>query len=154
MSPADEANEHLVDAAILQGALWSRPVIAAFRKTPRHRFLERVFVPVGEGWREVVIAPLGPDEIRLAYQDRALITHLGTLGERRVPVSSSSQPTLMAQMLEDLHLRPGLRTLEVGAGTRYNAALIALLVGAGGGGALGGGAAGVAEAGRAPGGLS
>jgi len=37
----------------------------------------------------------------------------------------------MAQMLEDLRPVPGLRTLEVGAGTGYNAALLAHVVGPG-----------------------
>ena len=36
----------------------------------------------------------------------------------------------MAQMLEDLGLAPGLRVLEIGAGTGYNAALLARVVGA------------------------
>jgi protein-L-isoaspartate O-methyltransferase len=35
----------------------------------------------------------------------------------------------MAEMLEDLHLKPGQRVLEIGSGTGYNAALIAHLVG-------------------------
>jgi protein-L-isoaspartate O-methyltransferase len=35
----------------------------------------------------------------------------------------------MAEILEDLRLAPGLRTLEVGAGTGYNAALLAWVVG-------------------------
>src|SRR5262249_47850186 len=43
----------------------------------------------------------------------------------------SSQPSLMAQMLEDLRLAPGQRVLEIGAGTGYNAALIAYVVGPG-----------------------
>ena len=37
----------------------------------------------------------------------------------------------MSQMLEDLLLAPGLRTLEIGAGTGYNAALLAHVVGPG-----------------------
>ena len=38
-------------------------------------------------------------------------------------ISSSSQPEMMAIMLEQLALEPGLRVLEIGAGTGYNAAL-------------------------------
>src|SRR5262249_22095473 len=66
---------------------------------------------------------------------RALITRLspprGPTGalQPQSPISSSSQPSLMAQMLEDLRLEPGLRVLEIGAGTGYNAALLAHLVG-------------------------
>jgi protein-L-isoaspartate(D-aspartate) O-methyltransferase len=48
------------------------------------------------------------------------------------PISSSSQPAIMAIMLEQLALEPGQRVLEVGAGTGYNAALIAQIVGQGG----------------------
>src|SRR5439155_22237013 len=63
----------------------------------------------------------------------ALITHLSPSSGSgaATPISSSSQPSLMAQMLEDLKLVPGLRTLEVGAGTGYNAALLAQVVGPG-----------------------
>ncbi len=46
-----------------------------------------------------------------------------------MPASSASQPSLVAEMLELLDLTPGLRVLEVGAGTGYNAALMAELVG-------------------------
>jgi protein-L-isoaspartate(D-aspartate) O-methyltransferase len=44
-------------------------------------------------------------------------------------VSSSSQPAIMAIMLEQLDLQPGHRVLEIGAGTGYNAALMAHIVG-------------------------
>src|SRR5947209_5563123 len=40
---ADLANQHLVDRLVAEGSLWERPVAAAFRATPRHRFLDRVF---------------------------------------------------------------------------------------------------------------
>lgn len=42
--------------------------------------------------------------------------------------SSSSQPTLMATMLELLDLHSGMKVLEVGTGTGYNTALLAELV--------------------------
>ena len=46
-----------------------------------------------------------------------------------VSVSSASAPEVVAIMLEQLELRPGDRVLEIGAGTGYNAALMAHLVG-------------------------
>jgi protein-L-isoaspartate(D-aspartate) O-methyltransferase len=46
-----------------------------------------------------------------------------------MPASSTSQPSLVAEMLELLQLVPGLRVLEIGAGTGYNAALMAEVVG-------------------------
>jgi protein-L-isoaspartate(D-aspartate) O-methyltransferase len=49
-----------------------------------------------------------------------------------VSVSSASAPEVVALMLEQLDVRPGQRVLEIGAGTGYNAALLAHLVGDGG----------------------
>ncbi|MCS6850061.1 MAG: methyltransferase domain-containing protein [Gemmataceae bacterium] len=129
---ADQANQEMVDRLIAEGALWSPRLMAAFRATPRHRFLDAVFVwdARQERWRRIVTASPGPRELALIYCDRALITRLAedTRGGPPVPISSSSQPSLMAQMLEDLRLEPGLRVLEVGAGTGYNAALLAYAV--------------------------
>jgi protein-L-isoaspartate(D-aspartate) O-methyltransferase len=129
------ANEEMVDRLIAEGALWSRRLIAAFRATPRHHFLDRVFLYQRrrEAWRELITRDPGPEELRVVYSDRALITHLSPTARpgTGTPISSSSQPSLMAQMLEDLQLAPGLNTLEVGAGTGYNAALLAHVVGSG-----------------------
>jgi protein-L-isoaspartate(D-aspartate) O-methyltransferase len=61
-----------------------------------------------------------------AYQDDAIVTKVDAAGQ---PISSSSQPTIMALMLDQLGLAPGHRVLEIGAGTGYNAALMAHLVG-------------------------
>jgi protein-L-isoaspartate(D-aspartate) O-methyltransferase len=130
---ADEANQRLVDQLIARGALWSPPLIAAFRATPRHRFLQRVWHYQRQhgGWREILTHAPGRQELRLLYSDRALTTRLSepTPEQPPVPISSSSQPSLMAEMLEDLRLVPELKTLEIGTGTGYNAALLARVIG-------------------------
>jgi protein-L-isoaspartate(D-aspartate) O-methyltransferase len=46
-----------------------------------------------------------------------------------LPVSASTQPTMMAVMLSQLGLAAGHRVLEIGTGTGYNAALTARIVG-------------------------
>ena len=98
----------LVEALIARHALSSDPVRGAFLAVPRHPF--------------VPDAPFA--EVYSA--DRAIPTHFD---ERGVPVSSSSAPAIMAIMLELLDVAPGQRVLEIGAGTGYNAALLAHLVG-------------------------
>ena len=56
LSIADQANQQMVDRLISEGALWSVPIIAAFRHTPRHCFLDRVFqfAQKSERWREMI----------------------------------------------------------------------------------------------------
>jgi protein-L-isoaspartate O-methyltransferase len=134
-SAADQANHDMVDRLIALGALWSPRLIAAFRATPRHAFLDRVFQYVRKHnrWREVPTRDPSPEQLRLLYSDRALITRLGRAAPEapETAISSSSQPSLMAQMLQDLKPAPGQRTLEIGAGTGYNAALLAHIVGPG-----------------------
>ncbi|HYW27366.1 MAG TPA: methyltransferase domain-containing protein [Terriglobales bacterium] len=100
-------NEQLVAQLESTGSLRDPAVAGAFRAVLRHRFLPG--------------RPL--DEV---YDDSAIMTKVGNRG---VPLSSSSQPTIMAIMLQLLRPQPGNRVLEVGAGTGYNAALIAHLVG-------------------------
>jgi protein-L-isoaspartate(D-aspartate) O-methyltransferase len=98
--------QQLVDLLKSAGHLSSPAVEAAFRAVPRHLFLPDVMV----------------EEV---YRDLPIPTK--SLNDR--VVSSSSQPTIMAIMLEQLDLKPGQRVLEIGAGTGYNAALIAHIVG-------------------------
>jgi protein-L-isoaspartate(D-aspartate) O-methyltransferase len=131
-SLGERANQQMVDRLIALGALWSPALIAAFRQTPRHRFLDRIYQhdPKEERWRDLDAHRRGLEQLRLVYSDRALITRLSPPLERLppVPISSSSQPSLMAQMLEDLGLGQGQRILEIGAGTGYNAALLAHVI--------------------------
>lgn len=75
--------------------------------------------------RHLFLPDVGIEDV---YTDRAFPTKHA---DGR-PISSSSQPAIMAIMLEQLALQPGQRVLEIGAGTGYNAALIAHIVGKGG----------------------
>src|ERR1700722_2971192 len=122
----EQAHQRLIDQLIARGALWSQPLMAAFRSTPRHRFLDRVYhFQRQEGhWRVVPTQPLDKAGLKLVFSDRAIITRLSPSGpgQSPLPISSSSQPSLMAQMLEDLQAGPDLDVLEIGAGTGYNAA--------------------------------
>jgi protein-L-isoaspartate(D-aspartate) O-methyltransferase len=86
-------------------------VEAAFLGVPRERFVPGVAAEHG---------------LEAVYEDEALVTKRDAGG---MPVSSSSQPALMAEMLELLGPLPGDRVLEIGTGTGYNAALIAHIVG-------------------------
>jgi protein-L-isoaspartate(D-aspartate) O-methyltransferase len=97
---------HLVDRMVGDGVIRSGPVGAAFRAVPRHLFLPGV--PVGK-----------------VYSDTSIATKM----EGEQTLSSSSQPSMMAIMLEQLELQPGQHVLEIGAGTGYNAALLAHMVG-------------------------
>jgi len=113
-SAAEQANQQMVDCLVAEGALWSPALIAAFRATPRHRFLDRVFQYQSRQnrWREVLTRDPDAEQLRMVYADRALITHLSSDNTSSVPTSSSSQPSLMAQVLEDLKLTAGLKVLE------------------------------------------
>lgn len=85
----------------------SAPTLAILRQVPRHAFIPEA-------------------ELETAYINDAVITRHDPEGRT---LSSISQPSMVAQMLDLLDLRSGHRVLEIGAGTGYCAALIAELVG-------------------------
>ena len=99
-------HEDYVEELKSKGAIQSPRVEEAFRSVPRHLFLPDV-------------------PLERVYSDEAILTKLqdGHL------VSSSSQPAMMSIMLEQLDLQSGHRVLEIGAGTGYNAGLMAHIVG-------------------------
>jgi protein-L-isoaspartate(D-aspartate) O-methyltransferase len=99
--------DRMVTEVTTSGQPVSDAVAQAMRVVPRHLFLPEV-------------------PVELAYRDDAIVTRRGPDGQ---PTSSSSQPMIMAIMLDQLALAPGHRVLEIGAGTGYNAALMKHLVG-------------------------
>jgi protein-L-isoaspartate(D-aspartate) O-methyltransferase len=122
-----ERMQRYADMLVERGAICTEPVRRAFATVPRHRFLPTFFYGA-----EQLRLSLGGETpparlLDLIYANNSLLTHRGQDGD---PSSSSSAPTLMARMLEALRLRPGMRVLEIGAGTGYNAALITEITGA------------------------
>jgi protein-L-isoaspartate(D-aspartate) O-methyltransferase len=129
---ADEAEirvmiDRYADELKAAGAIESAAVERAFRTVERHRLLETFYYRGGEGFVTLRHDPGRPqrDHLALIYADTALVTRqVGGL-----PASSTSQASLVARMLELLDLSRGMKVLEVGAGTGYNAALMAEIVG-------------------------
>ncbi|HEX3955294.1 MAG TPA: methyltransferase, FxLD system [Trebonia sp.] len=87
--------------------LRSGPVEAALRAVPRHLFVPGI--PLSQAYaNDVVLTKRDPQD---------------------APISAASQPSIVALMLEQLGVERGHNVLEIGAGTGYNAALLAHLTG-------------------------
>ncbi|WP_411081759.1 methyltransferase domain-containing protein [Streptomyces sp. cmx-18-6] len=111
--------QSLVDSGDMTDAAWRE----AFERVPRHVFVPSFYDHTG---REISASDAGTRDQWFAavHEDRALVTHR-TAG---AATSSSSQPSVMATMLEALRVETdgtGMKVLEIGTGTGYNAALLA-----------------------------
>ena len=95
----------------------------ALFKVPRHYFIEQYYDHEAPNGIVHVNFPI-PTSKQLAtiYTDRGLMI-------REEPHSAASQPLLIFGMLDDLQLTEGLKVLEIGTGSGWNAGLIAFSVG-------------------------
>jgi len=122
-----------------RGALRSRQWRRVFTTVRRHVFLPRYLYDEEPGsiparWR--VVEGTNPDDhhewFTSVYSDTTLIVDLKGQsipperggGSHPIVTSSSTMPSLMMRMLEDLDIHDGHRVLEIGTGTGYNAALL------------------------------
>ncbi|MFJ6140639.1 methyltransferase, FxLD system [Kitasatospora sp. NPDC092286] len=107
---AERLRNVLVDQVITEGRVHTPRIEAAMRTVPRH-----VFVP------EV--------SLEEAYTNSTVDIKQNSDG---TSISCASQPGVVGLMLEQLQPQPGNKVLELGAGTGYNAGLLAHLVEGGG----------------------
>jgi len=98
----------LVDALKRIGRLNNLLYEQAFLSVPRH-----VFLP-----------DISPE---MAYADEAVPIKVDGAG---YTISSSSQPSMMLLMFQQMQLDAGMNILEIGTGTGYNAAIMSVIVGA------------------------
>lgn len=104
---AERLRNALVDQLRVDGHARTPAVETALRTVPRH-----VFVPDAS--------------LEDAYANAPVHIKYDTDG---TSISCASQPGVVALMLDQLDAQPGERILELGAGTGYNAGLLAHLVG-------------------------
>ncbi|MGZ3625914.1 MAG: hypothetical protein ACXVDN_20410 [Ktedonobacteraceae bacterium] len=124
--------EALVAALKSEGRLSSPLVESAFKEVPRHPFIDHFYLLERKDrrmqWQQVQPSTVQNTDawLRAVYANQPVVT---AFDEDNTPTSSCSSPDAMALMLEASELGPGMRVLEIGTGTGYNAALLAHIVG-------------------------
>lgn len=116
----------MVSRLILDGWLNDRRWIDAFSDVPREVFVPQFLMASAVELRRVTSGD-GAEWLEGIYCDEPLMISVS----QGNPTSSSSQPSLMAAMLESLACSGGERVLEIGTGTGYNAGLLCHGLGAG-----------------------
>lgn len=143
MSPDEVAKDasglrhQLAERLELDGHIRTPRWRAAVEDVPRHEFVRDFFNRVDAPnsptlWDPTSAERSSPERwLELAYKDASHVTQLDgkTIpADVRGPVegnptSSSTMPSLVARMWEDLEVNDGDRILEIGTGTGYSAAL-------------------------------
>ncbi|NIL57126.1 methyltransferase domain-containing protein [Salinispora arenicola] len=117
--PRHELAAKLTTAGALQSPAW----VSAFEQVSRHLFAPTCWHRTATGLEHLdSTTPEQRDHwLAVCYSDVPLVTQVDSSG---TATSASSQPSVMAIMLEALDVTTGTTVLEVGTGTGYNAALL------------------------------
>ncbi|MEV0243091.1 ATP-grasp peptide maturase system methyltransferase [Streptomyces sp. NPDC050674] len=136
MTDQGQLHRQLIDRMTNNGSLRTDPWRKAAAAVPRHEFLRggyfrRVAGPrFHSAWEPVQAGDA--DWLEGCYADESLVTQIaGTIVPEdirgpitREPTSSSTLPSLVLRMLEDLQVEDGHTVLEIGTGTGYSTALL------------------------------
>ncbi|MFJ8141119.1 ATP-grasp peptide maturase system methyltransferase [Streptomyces sp. NPDC096013] len=142
MSDHEKLLRQLIDTMTASGSLRTEPWKNAAAATPRHEFLRSGFFRLVPGSAPSAWAPVQQDAdgwLEACYADESLVTQIaGTItpadirGEiMREPTSSSTLPSLVLRMLEDLNVEQKMKVLEIGTGTGYSTAVLCARQGGG-----------------------
>ncbi|MFG2774999.1 ATP-grasp peptide maturase system methyltransferase [Streptomyces sp. NPDC048350] len=134
---AQALRTQLLNELTAGGHVRTDPWKTAAGTVPRHDFLRGGFFrhAGSSAWEPVLHDD--PGWLEACYRDESLVTQIaGTIlppdirGQiLREPTSSSTLPSLVLRMLEDLQVEPGMRVLEIGTGTGYSTAVLATRLG-------------------------
>jgi protein-L-isoaspartate(D-aspartate) O-methyltransferase len=141
VADAETLRQCMVEGLTQRGELDER-WRAAFTEVPRHEFIpELVWRYDRDAGAHCDLVPLRRRDdpqlwLELAYANALVNTQvddghpIGEAGCGFEVTSSASMPAVVARMLAALEVEPGMRVLEIGTGTGYNAALLAHRLGA------------------------
>ncbi|MET9817553.1 ATP-grasp peptide maturase system methyltransferase [Streptomyces sp. NPDC006355] len=142
MTDQAQLHQQLVDRMMANGSLRTESWARVAEAVPRHEFLRGGFFrraadTTVTAWEAVHEGDDG--WLESCYADESLVTQIaGTIVPEdirgritREPTSSSTMPSLVLRMLEDLQVEDGHQVLEVGTGTGYSTALLCARLGAG-----------------------
>jgi methyltransferase of ATP-grasp peptide maturase system len=140
VSDHEQLHRQLIDSMTASGSLRTEPWKRAVAAVHRHEFLRGGFfrqVPgaVPSAWAPVLEGAEG--WLEGCYADESLVTQIADTivpadirGEiMRPPTSSSTLPSLVLRMLEDLQVEPESTVLEIGTGTGYSTAVLCARLG-------------------------
>jgi protein-L-isoaspartate(D-aspartate) O-methyltransferase len=119
---AERLAGELTRSGILVDTAWRDVLIS----TPRHTFLPEFYAcdPNGDQRTGRHYTEASEDFLSTVYTDDTFVTQHIERHDWLWPTSSSTQPSLMFRMLQELDLEDCMTVLEVGTGTGYNAALL------------------------------
>ncbi|GCE00985.1 rRNA adenine N-6-methyltransferase family protein [Embleya hyalina] len=139
---ARSLRESLAKELEQDGSLRTEPWRKAFRAVSRHTFLPTFFADAPDEcgittYRALSHETSSEEWLRLVYENRTWVTQLdygatppsGGGSATGTPTSSSTLPSTVVRMLEDLDVQDGHNVLEVGTGTGYSTALLCARLG-------------------------
>ncbi|MCK4667114.1 protein-L-isoaspartate O-methyltransferase [Candidatus Dependentiae bacterium] len=116
-------NNKMIREVQHKGYLERHRYLDAFKKVKRHLFVPSLFTLENGRWEEDEIDYADPqhETLKKIYVDKPLVV---AIKEDEIH-TTTSQPSLMAMMIDAGSIVTGMKILEIGTGSGYNAAILA-----------------------------